>query len=130
MRKFAVILYRDFSLQEITCLRSALPVWCGETIDYIASENKEYRSEEGQLLSVKEIWKQEKEMLKQDKKMEKWKEKRWKRINKRIERTVSFMAILIIAVFSVLEVLEKGDRKFIFKKLSFDRFSYEKPEEV
>lgn len=54
-------------------------------------------------------------MLKQDKKMRKWKEKRWKRINGRIERTVSFMAILITVVFSVLEVLEKGDRRFTFK---------------
>lgn len=54
-------------------------------------------------------------MSKQDKKMRKWKEKRWKRINGRIERTVSFMAILITVVFSVLEVLEKGDRRFTFK---------------
>lgn len=54
-------------------------------------------------------------MSKQDKKMRKWREKRWKRINGRIERTVSFMAILITVVFSVLEVLEKGDRKFTFK---------------
>lgn len=47
MRKFAVMLYPDFSLQEITCLTSALTIWFGETVDYIASENKEYRSEEG-----------------------------------------------------------------------------------
>lgn len=47
MRKFAVLLYPDFSLQEISCLTSALTVWFGEKIDYIASENKEYRSEEG-----------------------------------------------------------------------------------
>lgn len=47
MRKFAVILYPDFSLQEITCLTSALTLWFGETIDFIASESKEYRSEEG-----------------------------------------------------------------------------------
>ena len=47
MRKFAVLLYPDFSLQEITCLTSALTVWFGEKIDYIASENKEYVSEEG-----------------------------------------------------------------------------------
>jgi len=47
MRKFAVLLYPDFSLQEITCLTSALTVWFGEKIDYIASENKEYWSEEG-----------------------------------------------------------------------------------
>ena len=47
MRKFAVMLYPDFSLQEITCLTSALTVWFGETIDFIASEHKEYRSEEG-----------------------------------------------------------------------------------
>ena len=47
MRKFAVILYPNFSLQEITCLTSALTVWFDEKIDYIASESKEYYSEEG-----------------------------------------------------------------------------------
>lgn len=47
MRKYAVLLYPDFSLQEITSLTSALTVWFGEKIDYIASENKEYCSEEG-----------------------------------------------------------------------------------
>lgn len=47
MKRFAVMLYPDFSLQEITCLTSALTVWFGEAIDFIASENKEYRSEEG-----------------------------------------------------------------------------------
>ncbi|MBD5496328.1 MAG: DJ-1/PfpI family protein [Lachnospiraceae bacterium] len=47
MRKFAVLLYPDFSLQEITCLTSALTVWFDEKIDYIASENKEYCSEDG-----------------------------------------------------------------------------------
>ena len=34
-------------MQEITCLTSALTVWFGEKIDYIASEHKEYLSEEG-----------------------------------------------------------------------------------
>ncbi len=47
MRRFAVLLYPDFSLQEITCLTSALTIWFGETIDFLASEEKEYRSEEG-----------------------------------------------------------------------------------
>ena len=47
MSKFAVILYPNFSLQEITCLTSALTVWFDEKIDFIASENKEYFSEEG-----------------------------------------------------------------------------------
>lgn len=47
MRKFAVLLYPDFSLQEITCLTSALTVWFGEKIDFIATEKKEYASEEG-----------------------------------------------------------------------------------
>ena len=47
MRKFAVILYPDFSLQEMTCLTSALSVWYGEKIDFLASENREYYSEEG-----------------------------------------------------------------------------------
>lgn len=47
MKKFAVMLYPDFSLQEITCLTSALTVWFGEAIDFIATESREYRSEEG-----------------------------------------------------------------------------------
>ena len=47
MKKFAVMLYPSFSLQEIACLTSALTVWFGETIDFIAAEDKEYRSEEG-----------------------------------------------------------------------------------
>lgn len=47
MKKFAVMLYPDFSLQEITCLTSALTVWFGEQIDFIASEDREYRSEDG-----------------------------------------------------------------------------------
>lgn len=47
MSKFAVMIYPDFSLQEITCLTSVLAVWFEEGIDYIASENKEYYSEEG-----------------------------------------------------------------------------------
>ncbi|MBQ6877320.1 MAG: DJ-1/PfpI family protein [Oscillospiraceae bacterium] len=47
MKKFAVIIYPDFSLQEITCLTSVLSVWFGEKIDFIASENKKYKSEEG-----------------------------------------------------------------------------------
>lgn len=47
MSRFAVILYPNFSLQEITCLTSALAVWFEEKIDFIASENKEYCSEEG-----------------------------------------------------------------------------------
>lgn len=47
MRKFAVLLYPDFSLQEITCLTSAITVWFGEKIDFIAGENREYVSEEG-----------------------------------------------------------------------------------
>ena len=47
MKKFAVLLYPDFSLQEITCLTSALTVWFGEKIDFIASESKGYLREEG-----------------------------------------------------------------------------------
>lgn len=47
MPKYAVLLYPDFSLQEITCLTSALTLWFGEEIDFIAAEKKEYRSEEG-----------------------------------------------------------------------------------
>lgn len=47
MSRFAVMLYPDFSLQEITCLTLALALWFGETIDFLASECKPYRSEEG-----------------------------------------------------------------------------------
>lgn len=47
MKKVAVLLYPNFSLQEITCITSVLSVWFDEKIDYIASENKEYTSEEG-----------------------------------------------------------------------------------
>lgn len=47
MSRFAVLLYPNFSLQEITCLTSVLSVWYGEKIDYISSENKAYYSEEG-----------------------------------------------------------------------------------
>ena len=47
MNQFAVVLYPNFSLQEITCLTSVLTVWFGEKIDYIASESKTYLSEEG-----------------------------------------------------------------------------------
>ena len=52
MRKFAVLLYPDFSLQEITCLTSALTVWFGEKIDFVASEKREYFSEEGFLVAL------------------------------------------------------------------------------
>lgn len=47
MARFAVMLYPSFSTQEITCLTAALTVWYGETLDFIASERKEYHSEEG-----------------------------------------------------------------------------------
>ena len=46
-KKCAVLIYPDFSLQEITCLTSALTLWFGEKIDVIASENRPYFSEEG-----------------------------------------------------------------------------------
>lgn len=46
-KKYAVLVYPDFSLQEITCLTSALTVWFGEKIDIIASEKRPYASEEG-----------------------------------------------------------------------------------
>ena len=46
-KKYAVMIYPNFSLQEITCLTSALTVWFGEKLDFIASENREYLSEEG-----------------------------------------------------------------------------------
>lgn len=46
-KKYAVLIYPDFSLQEITCLTSCLSVWFNEKIDIIASEMKTYNSEEG-----------------------------------------------------------------------------------
>lgn len=46
-KKYAVLIYPDFSLQEITCLTSCLTVWFGEKIDFIASGMKTYSSEEG-----------------------------------------------------------------------------------
>lgn len=46
-KKYAVLIYPDFSLQEITCLTSCLSVWFGEKTDVIASERKCYESEEG-----------------------------------------------------------------------------------
>ena len=55
MKKFAVILYPDFSLQEITCLTSALTVWFGEKLDFIASEDREYLSEEGFVIKPTKI---------------------------------------------------------------------------
>lgn len=45
--KFAVLIYPDFSLQEITCLTACLTVWFGEKIHIIASEKKIYKSEDG-----------------------------------------------------------------------------------
>lgn len=45
--KYAVLIYPNFSLQEITCLTSCLTVWFGEKIDIIASEKKLYASEDG-----------------------------------------------------------------------------------
>lgn len=45
--KYAVILYPQFSLQEITCITSCLSVWFEEKIDILASEKKVYISEDG-----------------------------------------------------------------------------------
>ena len=45
--RYAVLIYQNFSLQEITCLTSCLTVWFGEKLDMIGSEKKEYFSEEG-----------------------------------------------------------------------------------
>ena len=55
-KKYAVLIYPDFSLQEITCLTSCLSVWFGEAIDVIASEMKPLKSEEGfQILPTKTV---------------------------------------------------------------------------
>lgn len=47
MKKFAVVLYPYYSLQEITCITATLAIWFNEKIDYIASENSCYLTEEG-----------------------------------------------------------------------------------
>ena len=52
MSKFAVMLYPDFSLQEITCLTSVLSVWFGEKIDFISSGAQEVTSEEGPIQGI------------------------------------------------------------------------------
>ena len=46
-KKYAVLIYPDFSLQEITCLTSCLTVWFGESVEIIAGEKKLYTSEDG-----------------------------------------------------------------------------------
>lgn len=55
-KRYAVLIYPDFSLQEITSLTSCLAVWFGEKIDVIASERKPYKSEEGfQIIPTKTV---------------------------------------------------------------------------
>ena len=46
-KKTAVMIYPYFSLQEITCLTSALTVWYEREVDVIASSNKILKSEDG-----------------------------------------------------------------------------------
>lgn len=45
--KIGVVLYPNYSLQEITCITSTLSIWFDEEIDYVASENICYFTEEG-----------------------------------------------------------------------------------
>ena len=47
LKRIAVLLYPNFSLQEITCLTSALTVWFEEKLDFLASKKEPYISEEG-----------------------------------------------------------------------------------
>lgn len=55
-KKYAVMIYPQFSLQEITCITSCLSVWFEEKIDFLASERKLYQSEEGfQILPTKTV---------------------------------------------------------------------------
>lgn len=50
MKKIAVMLYPNFSLQEITCLTDCLTVWFEEKIDFVAAERTLYESEDGFLV--------------------------------------------------------------------------------
>ncbi len=56
MKKIAVMLYPNFSLQEITCLTSCFTVWFGEKIDFLASEKKLYESEDGFLVMPTKVF--------------------------------------------------------------------------
>jgi 4-methyl-5(b-hydroxyethyl)-thiazole monophosphate biosynthesis len=47
MKKIAVVIYPNFSLQEITTLTSCLKIWFGKDIDYLGSELNIFESEEG-----------------------------------------------------------------------------------
>lgn len=47
MKKIGVLIYSFFSLQEITTLTSCLKLWFNQEIDYLGSENKIYKSEDG-----------------------------------------------------------------------------------
>lgn len=51
MKKIAVLLYPQFSLQEVTTLTSCLTVWFGQTLDFVGSELKPYQSEDGFLVT-------------------------------------------------------------------------------
>ena len=51
MKKIAVLLYPNFSLQEITTLTSCLTVWFGQTLDFVGAELVPYRSEDGFLVT-------------------------------------------------------------------------------
>ncbi len=51
MKKIAVVLYPNFSIQEISVLTSCLTVWFGETLDFVGSEITPYRSEDGFLVT-------------------------------------------------------------------------------
>lgn len=46
-KKYAVLIYPYFSLQEITCLTSCLTIWYEEQLDIIGSEKLLYISEDG-----------------------------------------------------------------------------------
>lgn len=51
MKKIAVLLYPNFSLQEVTTLTSCLTVWFGQTLDFVGTEIEPYRSEDGFLVT-------------------------------------------------------------------------------
>lgn len=50
MKKIAVMIYPNFSMQEIAALTSCLTIWFGQKLDFLGSDMQLYESEEGFLV--------------------------------------------------------------------------------